>query len=110
MDLLSFLWGLLGISLLMVTAWNLPPYFGIVGVSWGNCFNTWGLLGIRLLTMRRRLVWLRLSVSLLTVPTLSTAEEVCYETLDLLGSDPNNESVKGRSNKLLLTGCLNLQG
>jgi hypothetical protein len=55
--------------------------------------------------MRRRLVWLRLSVSLLTVPTLSTAEEACDETLDLLGSDPNDERVKGRSNKLLLTGC-----
>jgi hypothetical protein len=55
--------------------------------------------------MRRRLVWLLLRVSLLTVPTLSTAEEACDETLDLLGSDPNNERVKGRSNKLLLTGC-----
>jgi hypothetical protein len=29
----------------------------------------------------------------------------CDDTLDLLGSDPNNERVKGRSNKLLLTGC-----
>jgi hypothetical protein len=55
--------------------------------------------------MRRRLVWLLLRMSLLTVPTLSTAEEACDETLDLLGSDPNNERVKGRSNKLLLTGC-----
>jgi hypothetical protein len=55
--------------------------------------------------MRRRLVWLLLRVSLLTVPTLSTAEEACDKTLDLLGSDPNNERVKGRSNKLLLTGC-----
>jgi hypothetical protein len=88
-----------------VTAWNLPPYFGIVGVSWGNCFNTWGLLGILLLTMRRRLVWLLLRVSLLTEPTLSTEKEACDETLDLLNSDPNNERVKGQSNKLLLTGC-----
>jgi hypothetical protein len=85
-----------------VTAWNLPPYFGIVGVSCGNCFNTRGLLGIRLLTMRRRLVWLLLGVSLLPVPTLSTAEEACDETLDLLGSDPNNERVKGRSNYVYL--------
>ena len=60
--------------------------------------------------MRRRLVWLRLSVSLLTVPTLSTAEEACDLTLDLLGSDPNDERVKGRSNKLLLTGCLRPAG
>ena len=89
----------------MVTAWNLPPYLADQLTPGENCFNTWGLLGIRLLTMRRRLVWLRLSVSLLTVPTLSTAEEVCDETLDLLGSDPNNERVKGQSNKLLLTGC-----
>jgi hypothetical protein len=29
----------------------------------------------------------------------------CDLTLDLLGSDPNDERVKGRSNKLLLTGC-----
>jgi hypothetical protein len=36
---------------------------------------------------------------------LSTAEEACDKTLDLLGSDPNDERVKGRSNKLLLTGC-----
>jgi hypothetical protein len=39
------------------------------------------------------------------VPTLSTAEEACDKTLDLLGSDPNNERVKGQSNNLLLTGC-----
>jgi len=31
--------------------------------------------------------------------------EACDKTLDLLGSDPNDERVKGRSNKLLLTGC-----
>ena len=84
-----------------MTAWNLPPYFGIDGVSCGNRFNTRGLLGILLLTMRRRLVWLRLSVSLLTVPTLSTAEEACDESLDLLGSDPNIEREKGQSNFLL---------
>ncbi len=64
----------------------------------------WGLLGIQLLTMHRRLVWLLLRVSLLTVPTLSTAEEACDKSLDLLGSDPNNEREKGRSNSLL-TGC-----
>jgi hypothetical protein len=29
----------------------------------------------------------------------------CDETLDLLGSNPINERVKGQSNKLLLTGC-----
>jgi hypothetical protein len=32
-------------------------------------------------------------------------QDYCDETLDLLGSNPNNERVKGRSNKLLLTGC-----
>ena len=83
MDLLSFLWRLLGIYLL---PGDCLESTSLLRYSWGlgeNCFNTWGLLGILLLTMRRRLVWLRLSVSLLTVPTLSTAEEACDHTLDL---------------------------
>jgi hypothetical protein len=73
-----------------VTAWNLPPYgdclesTSFLRYSWElgeNCFNTWGLLGILLLTMHRRLVWLRLSVSLLTVPTLSTTEEAGKDSI-----------------------------
>jgi hypothetical protein len=37
--------------------------------------------------------------------TANNYHAACDKTLDLLGSDPNNERVKGRSNKLLLTGC-----
>ena len=53
----------------VVTAWNLPPYLADQLTLEENCFNTWGLLGIHLLTMHQQLVWLLLRVSLLTVPT-----------------------------------------
>ena len=94
----------------LVTAWNLPPYFGIVGVSCRNCFNTRGLLGIRLLTMRRRLVWLLLGVSLLPVPTLSTAEEACDKTLDLQVATLYWESKRAKQLCLLTMFLGDLQG
>jgi len=39
------------------------------------------------------------------LPVFPPVAAGCDKTLDLLGSDPNNERVKGQSNKLLLTGC-----
>jgi hypothetical protein len=45
------------------------------------------------------------SATTLAARAATARAAVCDKTLDLLGRDPNNERVKGRSNKLLLTGC-----
>ena len=66
----------------------------------------------------KKLSWIGLSISMslrfmsLSIDFASSSESifvmslapkvVCDETLDLLGSDPNNERVKGRSNYVYL--------